>query len=103
MKFHQTAFHAPPKTAGSRLKTLVASRVLVLLIVVCSPLAWAQTPSEDQVPAPSSQATADAQKLSPGPVDIKSLPKNLFLARCDLLTSAQASTEKQRQGGGPGR
>jgi Capsule assembly protein Wzi/PAP2 superfamily len=95
MKFHQTAFHAPPKTAGSRLKTLVASTVLVLLIVVCSPLGWTQTPSEDQVPAPSSQATADAQELSPGPVDIKSLPKNLFLDQKNLFTAPLRMTEKQ--------
>ena len=95
MKFHQTAFHAPPKTAGSRLKTLVASTVLVLLIVVSSPFGWAQTPSQDQVPAPSSQQTADAQELSPGPVDIKSLPKNLFLDQKNLFTAPLRMTEKQ--------
>jgi hypothetical protein len=95
MKFHQTAFHAPPKTEGCRLKTLVASTVLVLLIVVSSPFGWAQTPSQDQVPAPSSQQTADAQELSPGPVDIKSLPKNLFLDQKNLFTAPLRMTEKQ--------
>src|ERR1035438_2181548 len=95
MKFAETAFHTPPETAGFCIKNLVASWLLSALVVGCSVLARAQEPSKGETPAPSSQADAWSKEHSPGPVDIKSLPKNLFLDQKQFWTAPFHMSEKQ--------
>jgi len=95
MKSVETAFPAPPKIAGSRLKNSVASSLLAALVVGGSMLVCAQEPSKDEAPAPSSQAQAVPKAFSPGPVDIKSLPKNLFLDQKNFFTAPFHMNEKQ--------
>lgn len=95
MRFAKTVFHAPPETAGAWSKNLVASWLLAALIVGCSGFACAQEPSKDQTPAASSPANAGAKQFSPGPVDLKSLPKNLFLDQKQFWTAPIHMSEKQ--------
>ena len=87
MKFAGTAFPTAPETAGSWNKNRVASWMLATLIVGSSVFACAQEPSKDQTPAASSPANAGAKEFSPGPVDLKSLPKNLFLDQKQFWTA----------------
>jgi len=77
MKFVETAFPGPSETARSCIRDLAASWLLGMLFVGCSVFACAQEPSKNEAPAPSSQTRF--KQFSPGPVDFKSLPKNLFM------------------------
>src|ERR1700758_3648751 len=95
MKSVETAFPTPPKTARSRLKNSVASSLLAVLVAGGSMLACAQEPSKDETPPPSPQAQAGPKVFSPGPVDIKSLPKNLFLDQKNFFTAPFHMNEKQ--------
>jgi membrane-associated phospholipid phosphatase len=95
MKFAATTFHTPPETARSCIKNLIASGLLAGLIAGCSMLASAQEGSKDETPAPSSKAQAGFKDLSRGPVDIKSLPKNLFLDQKNFFTAPFHMNEKQ--------
>ncbi|HEY4762747.1 MAG TPA: capsule assembly Wzi family protein [Candidatus Sulfotelmatobacter sp.] len=95
MKFAGTAFPTTPETAGSWSKNLVASWLVAALIVGSSGFACAQEPSKDQTPAASSPANAGAKEFSPGPVDLKSLPKNLFLDQKQFWTAPFHMSEKQ--------
>jgi membrane-associated phospholipid phosphatase len=95
MRFAKTVFNASPETAGAWSKNLVASWLLAVLIVGWSVFAGAQEPSKDQTPAASSPANAGAKQFSPGPVDLKSLPKNLFLDQKQFWTAPIHMSEKQ--------
>jgi len=95
MRFAKTVFHTLPETAGACLKNLVASWLLAALILGWSGFACAQEPSKDQTPAASSPANAGAKQFSPGPVDLKSLPKNLFLDQKQFWTAPIHMSEKQ--------
>ncbi len=58
----------------------VASWVLVVLMVGCSLIAKAQTPTDEKQPAiPSSIPSENSLDLALPPVDLKSLPRNLFV------------------------
>src|ERR1700736_1265793 len=95
MNLAETAFRKPPEIAGFCIKNLVASWLLSALVVGCSVLTRAQEPSKGEAPAPSSQADAGSKEFSPGPVDIKSLPKNLFLDQRNLFMAPFHMKEKQ--------
>jgi len=95
MKFAGTALPTTPETAGAGSKNRVASWLLASLIVGWSVFACAQEPSKDQTPAASSPANAGAKQFSPGPVDLKSLPKNLFLDQKQFWTAPIHMSEKQ--------
>jgi membrane-associated phospholipid phosphatase len=95
MKFAGTAFPTTPETAVSWCKNLVVSWLLAALIVGWSGFAGAQEPSKDQTPAASSPANTGAKEFSPGPVDLKSLPKNLFLDQKQFWTAPIHMSEKQ--------
>ena len=95
MKLAETALHTPPGTAGYCIKNLVASWLLSALVVGCSVLAHAQEPSKGEAPAPPSQADARSREFSPGPVDLKSLPKDLFLDQKNFFTAPFHMKEKQ--------
>ena len=75
------------------------SRSLILaLLAVCSAVAYgqttAQTPSPDK-DTPSPSALSQTQPSSPPPVDLKSLPKNLFLDQKDFWTAPLHMSKKQ--------
>jgi membrane-associated phospholipid phosphatase len=95
MKFAETAFHTPPETAASCIRNLVQSWLLAALVVGFSMLACGQEPSKDETPAPSSPPQMGFKALSRGPVDIKSLPKNLFLDQKNFFTAPFHMNEKQ--------
>ena len=66
--------------AGShRVKTLVTSWLLAALVVGCSLTACAQAPADHKnAPAPSPKSETPSPEFSPGPIHLKSLPRNLF-------------------------
>src|ERR1700704_5585862 len=97
MKFAETAFRRPPKTVVSGTKNLLTSRLLLTLIMGCSVLAHGQEPSKDENPAPSLHAPVAFEETSRGPVDIKSLPKNLFLDQKHFFTAPFHMNEKQME------
>ena len=58
------------------------------LVVGCSLLAFAQTPAEDrQTPDPSSKPQEHSPDFVPVPVDLKSLPRNLFQDQKNFWTT----------------
>lgn len=95
MKFAEAAFPTPPETAISCIKNLRASWLLAVLMVSGSVLAFAQEPSKDATTAPSPQAPVTAKELSLDPVDIKSLPKNLFFDQKNFFTAPFHMNENQ--------
>ena len=71
-----------PVTSHGGLRTKAAFRLWLMtaVIVGCSPIAHAQTPAIENDPAASVPKTQSQPPVfSPGPVDLKSLPKNLFV------------------------
>jgi membrane-associated phospholipid phosphatase len=95
MRLVETAFRRPPETTGSSIKNQVASWLIGALVVGSSMVACAQEPSKDETPPSSAQAQAGPKVFSPGPVDIKSLPKNLFLDQKNFFTAPFHMNEKQ--------
>lgn len=60
-------------------KVVVKSWWLLLLALVCTLMASAQSPANEQsAPAPSPKPELQSPEFSPAPVDLKSLPRNLF-------------------------
>ena len=85
MKFAETASQTPPKTRGYRIRGRVASWLLAAALVIgCSIFSYAQEPAETGTPALSSPAAASAESQR-DPVEVKSLPKNLFLDQKNLF------------------
>jgi membrane-associated phospholipid phosphatase len=83
MKVAETAFRRPLEIARFCIKNLVVSWLVGALFAGSIKLAWAQEPSQqasqDGTPASSSQVAPLFKDQSSDPVNIKSLPKNLFL------------------------
>ena len=79
--------------ARSRIKNTVASWVVISLLLTCS-LASAQQPQQKKS-APQSTSPAKTSAFSPPPVDLKSLPKNLFLDQKQFWTTPFHMTQKQ--------
>lgn len=80
-------------SARSRIKNTVASSVVISLLLTCS-LASAQEPQQKEL-APQSKSQAKTSAVSPPPVDLKSLPKNLFLDQKQLWTTPFHMAQKQ--------
>ena len=95
MKFAETGSPTPPETAGFCVRKLVASWLLAVVFVGCSVIGCAQESQKDQAPAPSAQTDAGFTERSLAPVDIKSLPKNLFLDQKNFFTAPFHMKEKQ--------
>jgi membrane-associated phospholipid phosphatase len=82
--------------AGGHTKARMRSWLFAALIAGCCITACAQTPTGDKdAPPPSPNAGTQVPEFSPGPVDIKSLPKNLFLDQKNFLTAPAHMTQKQ--------
>ena len=96
MNSAETAVRALP---ASRifLKTPVVSCLIAALLAGCSSVTSAQEPSKDQAPASAPQSVTVPKGFSPGPVDIKSLPKNLFLDQKIFFTAPFHMNERQLQ------
>jgi membrane-associated phospholipid phosphatase len=69
-------------------KIMLRSWATITLIVACNLIASAQTPA-DQQPAPALSPKSQAQpvQLELPPVDLKSLPRNIFLDHKSLVTA----------------
>ncbi len=77
-------------TARVRLWLLAAA-----LVAGCSVAAYAQTSTDEKEAPPLSQPSVQVPEFSPGPVDIKSLPKNLFVDQKTFWTAPAHMTQKQ--------
>jgi len=78
MKFAETVVNASG-LGCSHAKPLVRSWLLAV-VVGCSLIASAQTPADEKKPpAPSPKPKVESPELSPPPLRLKSLPRNLFL------------------------
>ena len=78
----------------SHFRTVVRWLLLVLIIAGCSSKSRAQTPAvENDTAAPQPQAQPPI--FTPGTVDIKSLPKNLFVDQKNFWLSPLHMTQKQ--------
>jgi membrane-associated phospholipid phosphatase len=70
--------------------------LLAVFLGLCAVVAVAQEPADRQAGASSaSQPDLHKEEASPGPVDIKSLPKNLFLDQKAFFTAPFHMTQKQ--------
>ena len=77
-----------PRGGGFCTKAVVRLWLLAALIAGCSLIMSAQTPAaENDTPASASKPQAQPVVFSPGPVQIKSLPKNLFLDQKNFWTT----------------
>jgi len=86
MRFAKTAM-APSESRGCRTKATVLSWLLTALVVGSSWVACAQTPADQQnTPTPPPPQVKYPQTPLP-PVDLKSLPRNLFQDQKNLWTS----------------
>ena len=76
----------------------VTSLLILALLVWCNTVAYAQTssevPSGDEETPPQS-VPSQRQELNFKPVDLKSLPKNLFLDQKDFWTAPLHLSKKQ--------
>jgi hypothetical protein len=98
-----------PEAGVCHVRIFSASRLLASLIVGCSLIASAQTGDETITPAPTptpqvqspktevqpSKTDAQSPQFSLGPVDLKSLPRNLFLDQESFWTAPLHMTQKQ--------
>src|SRR5579864_3234175 len=83
-------------TGGDRIKQITTSWLLTALLTASCLGAWAQTPSEDKEAPPQNPAPqANVPNFSPRPVDLRSLPKNLFLDQKQFWTAPIHMSEKQ--------
>ena len=97
IKFAATACQARLKTRAYGIKNSVASWLLAAALVTgYSIFGYAQEPAEDSAPAQSSPLAA-SREPSRGPVDVKSLPKNLFLDQKNLFTAPFHMKGKQSE------
>jgi len=85
MNFAETASQRPLKTRGYAIKNLVASGLLAAALVMgCSIFGYAQDPAKTGTAVHPSPAAGSAEPER-DPVDVKSLPKNLFLDQKNLF------------------
>jgi len=84
------------RTGGYRSRTLGKFCILILLISTYALLAVAQTSAGDQNDAPQSSTVQPEEPVSgTNPVDLKLLPKNLFLDQKDFWTAPLHMSDKQ--------
>ncbi len=95
MTLDQTSVHRP-KAGAHRFKAVFRAWLLAAMIASGSLIVLAQTPAAEK-DTPASTPTPQAQPVvfSPGPVDIKSLPKNLFLDQKNFWLAPLHMSEKQ--------
>src|SRR4029077_19488702 len=85
-----------PKGAGFCYRPAVRFWLLVTLVVACSVFAPAQMPtSQSDTQASASTPQTQPAFVSPGPVDLKSLPKNLVLDQKVFWTAPLHMSKKQ--------
>jgi len=77
--------------------TKAAARLWLLaaLIAGCGLIARAQVSAEEDTPSSASKPQAQSSPFSPAPVEIKSLPKDLFLDQKNFWTAPAHMTQKQ--------
>src|SRR5215469_17120231 len=81
---------------GYRSRTPREICLLILMISTHALFAVAQTPAGDQKDAPQSSTAQPEEPVSgSSPVDLKSLPKNLFLDQKDFWTAPLHMSDKQ--------
>jgi membrane-associated phospholipid phosphatase len=84
---------------GGLIKALITCWLLMALVAGCSSISIAQTaskPSEQDDAAPQTSAQkGQVPQFAPGQVDIKSLPKNVFLDQKQFWTAPFHMSEKQ--------
>jgi membrane-associated phospholipid phosphatase len=73
----------------------VSFLLLFTILASCSLLSAAQTIDDGNTPASKPQVEQSATPYTPGPVDIKSLPKNLLIDQKDFWTAPLHFSEKQ--------
>jgi len=101
MKLAERAVPAP-RVLSRCTKTAITAWLITALIAGCSAIACAQAPADDTDSAPSPpKPGVQSPEFSPGPVDIKSLPKNLFVDQKNFWTAPFRMTEKQWEWGVP--
>ncbi len=84
------------ETGGECHKMLCPMWLLAAALAVCNVTACAQTATEkDDASATTPKVATQTRDISPGPVDIKSLPKNLFLDQKTFWTAPAHMTQKQ--------
>jgi membrane-associated phospholipid phosphatase len=94
MKVAETAFCRPLEIVRSRIKNLVSLGLLATLFAGSIKLARAQEKSKDGTPASPSQIEPLIRDPSSDPVNIKSLPKNLFLDQKDFWLAPLHMSQK---------
>lgn len=102
MRVAETSCDAP-ETGGSHGKALLVSWPLAALVVGCSLIASAQTPADQKTPpAPSPKPEVQSPKTGAQPpdsllppVNLKSLPRDLFLDQKTFWTAPFHMTQKQ--------
>src|ERR1035438_4361925 len=76
------------KTRSRSLNLQLKSALLAAMTVGCNLIVCAQVPAgETNNPAQSARTAPQSPQGDPGPVDIKSLPKNLFLDQKTFFTA----------------
>ena len=96
MKFVETAFRVPDETGHCRIRILLAVLLLVAVVVgggTCK--AFGQESPKDESQSTSAQPQAGFKGFSRPPVDLKSLPKNLFLDQKNFFTAPFHMNERQ--------
>src|SRR5215472_9874838 len=94
MKFGEVAVCGPKKR--QQLATVFRSRVLILVLVALGGRVLGQMPEASNDSSTVTPKPEEARRLlSPPPVDIKSLPKNLFVDQENLWTGPLHMSQKQ--------
>ena len=83
------------RTGGNRSRVLGKFGLLVVMISACALLAGAQTPGDQNDTPQSSTVRPQEPASGTNPVDLKSLPKNLFLDQKDFWTAPLHMSDKQ--------
>ena len=93
MRFAERAVDGA-ETGGDRTRMLRPIWLLTAIFAFCNVMAWAQTATEKNDDS-ASTTKVETQTPETGPVDIKSLPKNLFLDQKTFWTAPAHMTQKQ--------
>jgi hypothetical protein len=94
MKFPETAMDMPEK-GRSRTKAFRASWVLMVLFVAFGGDTFAQTTEDSRQTSSETPKASQTPLFSLPPVDLKSLPKNLFVDQKNFWTAPFHMTQKQ--------
>src|SRR5215471_12983642 len=94
MQFCEVALRSPDR--NQQFAKSFGSRVLILILLASGGNALAQTPdASTDSSAVASKPAETRQLLSPPPVDIKSLPRNLFVDQKNFWTGPLRMSQKQ--------